>query len=171
MYFPFIFAYFYPQGYGKRHNCCNSPSITDTVGLGPASGTSIHGSIKRGDEKINSHISHPISIGKCCKLITPSNAIHLRQANSKIRNGEVAQWKPKLGKKLLASFIKYLFLVLHHLDEANLVYLSNWESSNYNLRRPGEYIIATKVKPNDNWPPPGFYIPKGLNEKGSDGTW
>lgn len=73
------------------------------------------------------------------------------------------------------SFLKYavtlfLYCKCERLHEGKLSYLRSRQISNYNLYRLGkrkglgEYIIATKFEPNDNWLPPGYYIPKGLDE-------
>lgn len=73
------------------------------------------------------------------------------------------------------SFLKYavtlfLYCKCPNLHEGKLSYLRSRQISNYNLYRLGkrkglgEYIIATKFEPNDNWLPPGYYIPRGLDE-------
>ena len=71
------------------------------------------------------------------------------------------------------SFLKYavtLFCTasVRDIHEGKLSYLRSRQISNFNLYRLGrrkglgEYIIASKFEPNDNWLPPGYYIPDGL---------
>ena len=73
------------------------------------------------------------------------------------------------------SFLKYavtlfLYCKCPTIHEGKLSYLRSRQISNYNLYRLGkrkglgDYIIASKFEPCDNWLPPGYIIPKGLEE-------
>lgn len=73
------------------------------------------------------------------------------------------------------SFLKYavtayLYCVYDKIHEGKLSHLRSKEISNYNLFRLGkakslaEIMIATKYEPIDNWLPPGFVIPIGLDK-------
>ncbi|KAL1493216.1 hypothetical protein ABEB36_011312 [Hypothenemus hampei] len=71
------------------------------------------------------------------------------------------------------SFLKYaitnyLYSKYEHVHEGKLSHLRSKQVSNLNLyklgkrRGLGEYMIATKFDPHDNWLPPCFYVPKQL---------
>ena len=73
------------------------------------------------------------------------------------------------------SFLKYaitnyLYSKYENVHEGKLSHLRSKQVSNLNLyklgRRKclGEYMIATKFDPHDNWLPPCFYVPKELEE-------
>lgn len=73
------------------------------------------------------------------------------------------------------SFLKYavtayLYCACEKIHEGKLSYLRSRQISNYNLFRLGrekllgELMVATKFEPNDNWLPPTFVIPKGLEK-------
>lgn len=73
------------------------------------------------------------------------------------------------------SFLKYaitnyLYSRYENVHEGKLSHLRSKQVSNLNLYRLGkrknlgEYMIATKFDPHDNWLPPCFYVPKELEE-------
>lgn len=73
------------------------------------------------------------------------------------------------------SFLKYavtayLYCTYEKIHEGKLSHLRSKQISNYNLFRLGknkclgELMVATKFEPSDNWLPPGFVIPKGLEQ-------
>ena len=73
------------------------------------------------------------------------------------------------------SFLKYavtlfLYCMCPSIHEGKLSYLRSRQISNYNLYRLGkrkglgDYIIGCKFEPCDNWLPPGYIVPKGLEE-------
>ncbi|KAJ8936484.1 hypothetical protein NQ314_012348 [Rhamnusium bicolor] len=73
------------------------------------------------------------------------------------------------------SFLKYaitnyLYSKYENVHEGKLSHLRSKQVSNLNLYRLGkrkalgEYMIATKFDPHDNWLPPCFYVPKQLEE-------
>ncbi|CAG9759991.1 unnamed protein product [Ceutorhynchus assimilis] len=73
------------------------------------------------------------------------------------------------------SFLKYaitnyLYSKYEHVHEGKLSHLRSKQVSNLNLyklgkcRGLGEYMIATKFDPHDNWLPPCFYVPKQLED-------
>jgi endoribonuclease Dicer len=73
------------------------------------------------------------------------------------------------------SFLKYavtlyLYCMCPSIHEGKLSYLRSRQISNYNLYRLGkrkglgDYIIGCKFEPSDNWLPPGYIVPKGLEE-------
>ncbi|KAF7267578.1 hypothetical protein GWI33_019216 [Rhynchophorus ferrugineus] len=73
------------------------------------------------------------------------------------------------------SFLKYaitnyLYSKYEYVHEGKLSHLRSKQVSNLNLYRLGkkkglgEYMIATKFDPHDNWLPPCFYVPKQLED-------
>ncbi|KAK9890121.1 hypothetical protein WA026_008931 [Henosepilachna vigintioctopunctata] len=73
------------------------------------------------------------------------------------------------------SFLKYaitnyLYSKYENIHEGKLSHLRSKQVSNLNLYRLGkrknlgEFMIATKFDPHDNWLPPCFYVPKELEE-------
>ncbi|RWS31367.1 endoribonuclease Dicer-like protein [Leptotrombidium deliense] len=73
------------------------------------------------------------------------------------------------------SFLKYavtafLYCFCPSIHEGKLSFLRSRQISNYNLyrlgklKRFGELMVATKFEPNDNWLPPGFMVPSGLEQ-------
>ncbi|CAH0562212.1 unnamed protein product [Brassicogethes aeneus] len=73
------------------------------------------------------------------------------------------------------SFLKYaitnyLYAKYEHVHEGKLSHLRSKQVSNLNLYRLGkrkqlgDFMIATKFDPHDNWLPPCFYVPKKLEE-------
>uniref|UniRef100_T1J2F6 ribonuclease III n=1 Tax=Strigamia maritima TaxID=126957 RepID=T1J2F6_STRMM len=73
------------------------------------------------------------------------------------------------------SFLKhaitaYLYCTYPNIHEGKLSYLRSKQVSNLNLYRLGkkkglgECMIATKFEPNDNWLPPGYFVPKELEQ-------
>lgn len=73
------------------------------------------------------------------------------------------------------SFLKYaitayLFCMYPDIHEGKLSYLRSKQISNLNLYRLGkkkhlgELMVATKFEPNDNWLPPCYIVPKGLEQ-------
>ncbi|KAL3280298.1 hypothetical protein HHI36_017788 [Cryptolaemus montrouzieri] len=73
------------------------------------------------------------------------------------------------------SFLKYaitnyLYSKYDNIHEGKLSHLRSKQVSNLNLYRLGkrknlgEFMIATKFDPHDNWLPPCFYVPKELEE-------
>ena len=73
------------------------------------------------------------------------------------------------------SFLKYaitayLFCTYPTTHEGKLSHLRSKQVSNLHLyhlgkeKRLGEFMIATKFEPHDNWLPPGFHIPKDLEQ-------
>ncbi|XP_066152978.1 endoribonuclease Dcr-1 isoform X1 [Euwallacea fornicatus] len=73
------------------------------------------------------------------------------------------------------SFLKYaitnyLYSKYEHVHEGKLSHLRSKQVSNLNLyklgkrKRLGEFMIATKFDPHDNWLPPCFYVPKELED-------
>jgi len=73
------------------------------------------------------------------------------------------------------SFLKYavtayLYCTFDKIHEGKLSHLRSKQISNYNLFRLGkekclgEMMVATKFEPSDNWLPPAFVIPKGLEQ-------
>lgn len=73
------------------------------------------------------------------------------------------------------SFLKYavtayLYCTYEKIHEGKLSHLRSKQISNYNLFRLGknkclgDLMVATKFEPSDNWLPPGFVIPKGLEQ-------
>lgn len=73
------------------------------------------------------------------------------------------------------SFLKYaitnyLYSKYEFIHEGKLSHLRSKQVSNLNLYRLGtrkgfgEFMIATKFDPHDNWLPPCFYVPKELEE-------
>ncbi|KAG8191987.1 hypothetical protein JTE90_002257 [Oedothorax gibbosus] len=73
------------------------------------------------------------------------------------------------------SFLKYaitvyLFCMYSNIHEGKLSYLRSKQISNFNLyklgRRKGlgELMVASKFEPYDNWLPPNYMVPKGLEE-------
>lgn len=73
------------------------------------------------------------------------------------------------------SFLKYaitnyLYAKYENVHEGKLSHLRSKQVSNLNLYRLGkrkglgEFMIATKFDPHDNWLPPCFYVPKQLEE-------
>eukprot|EP00095_Tigriopus_kingsejongensis_P006389 snap_masked-scaffold117_size339417-processed-gene-2.5 protein:Tk06389 transcript:snap_masked-scaffold117_size339417-processed-gene-2.5-mRNA-1 annotation:"endoribonuclease dcr-1" len=73
------------------------------------------------------------------------------------------------------SFLKYaitsaLFLAYPDTPEGRLSHLRSKQVSNFHLyhlgweKNMGECMITTKFEPHDNWLPPGYYVPKGLEK-------
>ncbi|XP_050699667.1 endoribonuclease Dicer-like isoform X6 [Eriocheir sinensis] len=73
------------------------------------------------------------------------------------------------------SFLKYaittfLYCTYPHRHEGKLSYLRSKQVSNLNLYRLGkrkglgECMVATKFEPHDNWLPPGYFVPRELEE-------
>ncbi|XP_054153057.1 endoribonuclease Dicer-like [Oppia nitens] len=73
------------------------------------------------------------------------------------------------------SFLKYavtafLYCVCPGIHEGRLSYLRSRQISNLNLYRLGtkigigQFMMATKFEPNDNWCPPCYAIPEGLEK-------
>ncbi|KFM83630.1 Endoribonuclease Dcr-1, partial [Stegodyphus mimosarum] len=73
------------------------------------------------------------------------------------------------------SFLKYaitvyLFCMYPNIHEGKLSYLRSKQISNYNLYKLGkrkglgELMVASKFEPYDNWLPPNYIVPKGLEE-------
>ncbi|XP_042895189.1 endoribonuclease Dicer isoform X2 [Parasteatoda tepidariorum] len=73
------------------------------------------------------------------------------------------------------SFLKYaitvyLFCTYPNIHEGKLSYLRSKQISNYNLYKLGkrkglgELMVASKFEPYDNWLPPNYVVPKGLEE-------
>ncbi|GFU19604.1 endoribonuclease Dicer [Nephila pilipes] len=73
------------------------------------------------------------------------------------------------------SFLKYaitvyLFCMYSNIHEGKLSYLRSKQISNYNLYKLGkrkglgELMVASKFEPYDNWLPPNYIVPKGLEE-------
>ncbi|RWS16251.1 endoribonuclease Dicer-like protein [Dinothrombium tinctorium] len=73
------------------------------------------------------------------------------------------------------SFLKYavtafLYCFCPSIHEGKLSYLRSRQISNYNLYRLGrrkglgELMVGTKFEPNDNWLPPGYVLPQGLEQ-------
>ncbi|XP_075148746.1 endoribonuclease Dcr-1 [Haematobia irritans] len=73
------------------------------------------------------------------------------------------------------SFLKYaittyLYITYDNVHEGKLSHLRSKQVANLNLYRLGrrkqlgEYMIATKFEPNDNWLPPCYYVPKELEK-------
>lgn len=73
------------------------------------------------------------------------------------------------------SFLKfaittYLYCTYEHVHEGKLSHLRSKYVSNLNLyrlgrlKRLGELMISTKFEPHDNWLPPCYYTPKGLEK-------
>lgn len=71
------------------------------------------------------------------------------------------------------SFLKYaittyLYIRYENVHEGKLSHLRSKQVANLNLYRLGrkkilgEYMIATKFEPHDNWLPPCYYVPKEL---------
>lgn len=73
------------------------------------------------------------------------------------------------------SFLKYaittyLYITYENVHEGKLSHLRSKQVANLNLYRLGrrkqlgEYMIATKFEPSDNWLPPCYYVPKELEK-------
>lgn len=73
------------------------------------------------------------------------------------------------------SFLKYaittyLYIKYENVHEGKLSHLRSKQVANLNLYRLGrriklgEYMVATKFEPNDNWLPPCYYVPKELEK-------
>ncbi|XP_037943698.1 endoribonuclease Dcr-1-like, partial [Teleopsis dalmanni] len=73
------------------------------------------------------------------------------------------------------SFLKYaittyLYITYDNVHEGKLSHLRSKQVANLNLYRLGrrknlgEYMIATKFEPHDNWLPPCYYVPKELEK-------
>ncbi|CAD6994431.1 unnamed protein product [Ceratitis capitata] len=73
------------------------------------------------------------------------------------------------------SFLKYaittyLYITYENVHEGKLSHLRSKQVANLNLYRLGrrknlgEYMIATKFEPHDNWLPPCYYVPKELEK-------
>ncbi|KAJ8968365.1 hypothetical protein NQ317_009528 [Molorchus minor] len=68
------------------------------------------------------------------------------------------------------AITNYLYSKYEKTHEGKLSHLRSKQVSNLNLYRLGkrkglgEYMIATKFDPHDNWLPPCFYVPKQLEE-------
>ncbi|GBM53432.1 Endoribonuclease Dcr-1 [Araneus ventricosus] len=73
------------------------------------------------------------------------------------------------------SFLKYaitvyLFCMYPNIHEGKLSYLRSKQISNFNLYKLGkrkglgELMVASKFEPYDNWLPPNYIVPKGLEE-------
>lgn len=73
------------------------------------------------------------------------------------------------------SFLKYaitnyLYANYENVHEGKLSHLRSKQVSNLNLyrlgkrKKLGDFMIATKFDPHDNWLPPCFYVPKQLEE-------
>lgn len=73
------------------------------------------------------------------------------------------------------SFLKYaittyLYCTYENVHEGKLSHLRSRQVSNLNLYRLGrrkilgEFMIATKFEPHDNWLPPCYYVPKDLEK-------
>ncbi|XP_034485812.1 endoribonuclease Dcr-1 [Drosophila innubila] len=73
------------------------------------------------------------------------------------------------------SFLKYaittyLYITYENVHEGKLSHLRSKQVANLNLyrlgrrKRLGEYMIATKFEPHDNWLPPCYYVPKELEK-------
>ncbi|XP_030371583.1 endoribonuclease Dcr-1 [Scaptodrosophila lebanonensis] len=73
------------------------------------------------------------------------------------------------------SFLKYaittyLYITYDNVHEGKLSHLRSKQVANLNLyrlgrrKRLGEYMIATKFEPHDNWLPPCYYVPKELEK-------
>ncbi|EDV93031.1 endoribonuclease Dcr-1 [Drosophila grimshawi] len=73
------------------------------------------------------------------------------------------------------SFLKYaittyLYMTYENVHEGKLSHLRSKQVANLNLyrlgrrKRLGEYMIATKFEPHDNWLPPCYYVPKELEK-------
>lgn len=73
------------------------------------------------------------------------------------------------------SFLKYaitvyLFCMYPNIHEGKLSYLRSKQISNFNLYKLGkrkglgELMVASKFEPYDNWLPPNYIVPRGLEE-------
>ncbi|XP_061400920.1 endoribonuclease Dcr-1 [Musca vetustissima] len=73
------------------------------------------------------------------------------------------------------SFLKYaittyLYITYENVHEGKLSHLRSKQVANLNLyrlgrrKKLGEYMIATKFEPSDNWLPPCYYVPKELEK-------
>lgn len=73
------------------------------------------------------------------------------------------------------SFLKYaittyLYITYENVHEGKLSHLRSKQVANLNLyrlgrrKKLGEYMIATKFEPHDNWLPPCYYVPKELEK-------
>lgn len=73
------------------------------------------------------------------------------------------------------SFLKYaittyLYITYENVHEGKLSHLRSKQVANLNLYRLGrrkqlgQYMIATKFEPSDNWLPPCYYVPKELEK-------
>lgn len=73
------------------------------------------------------------------------------------------------------SFLKYaittyLYCTYENVHEGKLSHLRSRQVSNLNLYRLGrrkilgEFMVATKFEPHDNWLPPCYYVPKDLEK-------
>ncbi|XP_054733232.1 endoribonuclease Dcr-1 [Anastrepha obliqua] len=74
------------------------------------------------------------------------------------------------------SFLKYaittyLYITYENVHEGKLSHLRSKQVANLNLyrlgrrKKLGEYMIATKFEPHDNWLPPCYYVPKELEKE------
>lgn len=68
------------------------------------------------------------------------------------------------------SITTYLYCTYESVNEGKLSYLRSKQVSNLNLYRLGrrkilgEFMIATKFEPHDNWLAPCYFVPKGLEQ-------
>ena len=68
------------------------------------------------------------------------------------------------------AITNYLYCTFVQKHEGKLSYLRSKQVSNLNLyrlgkrKRLGECMVATKFEPHDNWLPPGYYVPKELEQ-------
>ncbi|XP_017475087.1 PREDICTED: endoribonuclease Dcr-1 [Rhagoletis zephyria] len=73
------------------------------------------------------------------------------------------------------SFLKYaittyLYITYENVHEGKLSHLRSKQVANLNLyrlgrrKKLGEYMIATKFEPHDNWLPPCYFVPKELEK-------
>lgn len=68
------------------------------------------------------------------------------------------------------SITTYLYCTYENVNEGKLSYLRSKQVSNLNLYRLGrrkilgDFMIATKFEPHDNWLAPCFFVPKGLEQ-------
>ncbi|RXG55161.1 Endoribonuclease Dcr-1, partial [Armadillidium vulgare] len=68
------------------------------------------------------------------------------------------------------AITNYLYCTYTQKHEGKLSYLRSKQVSNLNLYRLGkrkglgECMVATKFEPHDNWLPPGYFVPKELEE-------
>ena len=120
------------------------------------------------ERKLFSFDEQPQLIGHC----GPAPSIILQALTmSNANDGVNLERLETIGDSFLKYAITtYLYCMYPQQHEGKLSYLRSKQVSNLNLYRLGkykglgEYMVATKFEPHDNWLPPSYYVPQELEE-------